>query len=79
VEGELGRQLRARSTALMAGVARSAAVMSVEMLHVGYLDVDHHVEKIHRSIDDAEVGDVALVAGDHRGQARQAAGLVRRP
>src|SRR5205807_4435179 len=48
-----------------------------EVLHVVDLDIDHHVEEIHRAVDDAQVGDVALVAGDHRRQARQAAGLVR--
>src|SRR5713101_5655752 len=33
-----------------------------QVLDVGHLDVDHHVEEIHRAVDDAQVGDVASVA-----------------
>src|SRR4051812_37232956 len=46
------------------------------MLHVGDFDIDHHVEKVHRPIHDAQVGDVALVAGDHGGETGQAARLI---
>src|ERR671912_491591 len=47
-----------------------------EVFYVVDLDVDHHVEEVHRAVDDAQVGDVALVAGDHRRQLGQAARLV---
>src|SRR5687767_16034867 len=44
--------------------------------HVLDLDIHQHLEEVDRAVGDLEIGDVAEVLADHRGQAAEAARLV---